>query len=865
MANLLGKGLTGHEMRRVQRQLRLTRWALRAEHVARAFWPLFTVVCLTVATALLGGFEALGPIAHRILLGIAGIALVATLVLAGTKLRRPTRDEVESRLDTSHPHRPLAVLRDELAVGRGASETETVWHAYRHRARLSASALQARWPDLRLSGRDRWALRLLAPALMIGGLIATGGNWPDRLAAMTEPAPVTPATDSALMNREATAEAWAVPPGYTGLATIYLERQAADDDPVKVPRGSRITIRVTDLEGLPTIAGGALAGIEEFASLGGGLAEATGVLTGSGALEIRAGEERLAGWRIEMIPDTAPEIELVEPPSATLTRALSLTYQARDDYGVMTAWAVIAPEGHDPENARGLPLPVISMGLPLPITGESRDVNDRSIRDFTAHPWAGADVVIKLHAEDGAEQRASSEPLTFRLPERIFTVPLARALVEQRRDLALDYGRADRVLDVLQAVTRKPEGLFDDPGVFLTVRTAIRRLAGAIGTETVPDTAPDVIELLWYAALALEDGDLSSALERLRQAQEALREALENGTEEDIRRAMEKLRAAMNEYLQQLAEQQRQNPRQGPEMDPSQMLSQQDLQDMLDELQRQAEGGMRDQARDMLSQLNRLLENLQAGRQNQQQGQGQRTMRELQDLIQRQRDLSDQTFDQLRQRRREQQRGQGGSQPRPGQRGQQPGEGQGQGRGRGNQPGQPGQPGEGERGMPGGRPGSGGLAAQQEALRRQLEALSRGVGSDAAARALEEAIRAMGEARNDLRQGQNSDAVRDQMDALDSLNEGAEALAQEIQDGQGDTAARGNRRGRRGAGDSETEDPFDRPTSSFGAIDGRATKVPDQALIDRARELMEELRRRAAEPSRPQLELDYLDRLMGRF
>jgi len=28
---------------------------------------------------------------------------------------------------------------------------------------------------------------------------------------------------------------------------------------------------------------------------------------------------------------------------------------------------------------------------------------------------------------------------------------------------------------------------------------------------------------------------------------------------------------------------------------------------------------------------------------------------------------------------------------------------------------------------------------------------------------------------------------------------------------------------------------------------------------------MEELRRRAAEPSRPQLELDYLDRLMGRF
>ena len=60
-------------------------------------------------------------------------------------------------------------------------------------------------------------------------------------------------------------------------------------------------------------------------------------------------------------------------------------------------------------------------------------------------------------------------------------------------------------------------------------------------------------------------------------------------------------------------------------------------------------------------------------------------------------------------------------------------------------------------------------------------------------------------------------------------------------------------------------DPFDRPTSSFGALDGRSTKVPDQELIDRARELMEELRRRSSEPSRPALELDYLDRLMDRF
>ena len=41
--------------------------------------------------------------------------------------------------------------------------------------------------------------------------------------------------------------------------------------------------------------------------------------------------------------------------------------------------------------------------------------------------------------------------------------------------------------------------------------------------------------------------------------------------------------------------------------------------------------------------------------------------------------------------------------------------------------------------------------------------------------------------------------------------------------------------------------------------------MPDKALVDRARELMEELRRRSAEPTRPELELDYFDRLMERF
>ena len=42
-------------------------------------------------------------------------------------------------------------------------------------------------------------------------------------------------------------------------------------------------------------------------------------------------------------------------------------------------------------------------------------------------------------------------------------------------------------------------------------------------------------------------------------------------------------------------------------------------------------------------------------------------------------------------------------------------------------------------------------------------------------------------------------------------------------------------------------------------------KVPDAIDMQRAREILEELRRRSGEATRPPVELDYLERLLKRF
>src|SRR5690606_25591680 len=58
--------------------------------------------------------------------------------------------------------------------------------------------------------------------------------------------------------------------------------------------------------------------------------------------------------------------------------------------------------------------------------------------DLTAHPWAGLKVIMQLEAKDAIDQAAMSEPVEIVLPEREFKHPVARALVEARKDLMRD-------------------------------------------------------------------------------------------------------------------------------------------------------------------------------------------------------------------------------------------------------------------------------------------------------------------------------------------------------------------------------------------------------------------------------------------
>jgi hypothetical protein len=64
----------------------------------------------------------------------------------------------------------------------------------------------------------------------------------------------------------------------------------------------------------------------------------------------------------------------------------------------------------------------------------------------------------------------------------------------------------------------------------------------------------------------------------------------------------------------------------------------------------------------------------------------------------------------------------------------------------------------------------------------------------------------------------------------------------------------------------QNRDPLGRPLpGTFGSPQTTGVKVPDESDLQRAREILDELRSRAGDRMRPPPELEYLERLLRRF
>ncbi len=810
----------------LKRPVWLTRLGLWTEAIARAFWPLWVTIGLALSAVAFGVQDALPLPLVWGLSALAAVVALGALIWGVWRVRFASWAAAAARLDRATEGRPMQTLTDTLALGGDDPAAQALWRA--HLARVAAMAKSARAvpPDLKLSRFDRVGLRYIA-AIFVVISVVFGTGFRSDMSFLPVSGGQARATGPAW-------EGWADPPSYTGLPSLYLNEISGG---LSLLQGSRLTMRLYGADGRLSVA-------ETVSQNPGGppstepVQEITVARAGDLSVEGPSGQR----WNIAVAVDGAPSIKVDGPLRRVGAGEMRLPFRATDDFGVIAGRAdfVLDLDGiarryglqTDPE-----PRAPLSIPIPLTVTGNRAAFREVLAEDFSEHPWANLPVALTLYAQDDLAQTGRSEPFAMVLPGRRFFNPTAAAVIEQRRDLLWSRDNSLRVSQVLRAISHRPDGFMINDAAFLQLSTATARLIGALEDGVTPSVRDEIAALLWDAAVLFEEGSLADALERLERAQEALQEAMRRGASEDeIARLMQELREAMDNYIQQRAQEARNSDTQPqpPRPDSEQITSDQ-LQDMLDEIERLMNEGRMQEAQALLDQLMQMMENMDVAEGQNGQSPGAQAMEQLQDTLRDQQQLSDDSFQDMQRDDRQ---------------GQQPGQSRPQTD----------------------APGAQDLAQRQQDLRDQVEQQRRalpGAGTpegDAARESLQQAERAMEDAADALEDSDLADALDSQSDAIDALRDGMRDLAEMIDD----TQQRRDRRdqdGSRDGGqqDSASTDPLGREAGNQGRMNSEDSLLSGEDTQARARELLDEIRRRSAQQSRPEAEREYLRRLLERF
>ncbi|PPR75209.1 MAG: hypothetical protein CFH05_00771 [Alphaproteobacteria bacterium MarineAlpha3_Bin4] len=839
--------------------MQLARSALAWERLWPRLWPAVAIVCVFFAVALLDLLPLLSVWLHSLVLiafaGLIGYALHG--VFSGDYRVCDTAARQRLERDSGLAHRPLTALQDTLASGADDEATSALWQVHLQRMAEVTQRLHVRLPSPGMTARDPYGLRAVAVLLLVIGLAASGGETIGPLQRAVVPEFGAGGDD------RLTLDVWVMPPAFTGLAPIFLERAKLSrmampvDQPtlVRIPVGSTILAQTSLARTAPELRVGGR--VTQFAPIGesedpGGFR--VEVLIGdadqnAADLVVEINGRQAGQWPIEVIADTPPEVEFLGPPKRTGRSYLRLDYEARDDYALASVQAVIRHrEGHSVpggDNSIRIELPTPGLGLPL--------VKGNSIQDMTAHPWAGLPVEIRLHALDARGQAGASDAFAMVLPERVFNHPVARAIFEVRKQLNTpDAAVVTGVVGALEKIASRPHHFYNDTVVFLALVIARSRLTYARSDAVVAS----VQNLLWETAIRIEDGDFALVERDLREIQDRLMAAMRNRAKgEELEGLMDELQQVLDKYMAALAKHLKREGLTDLPLSPSaQIIENSNLQWMIDQTREMAQTGALEAAQRMLSQLNRMLDSIRQGARMAGPTEELKRVRQLVDglrsLTQRQQRLLDETFRQMqRDQARRQSQNPGALQtPKPGQPGPQD---------------QLGQWGEGL----GYRSGMG-MARDQELLRHDLGRLMLQMDEmlGTIPSSLGQAERSMRGATRSLNQDGPAGAVLQQTEAVEKLRQATKGLAEQMARRFGSSI--GMILGRPGTRqDRSGRDPFGRnPGGAFGAlIDDGDVRVPTQMEMRRAREIVDELRRRSGERYRPQPELNYIERLLRRF
>lgn len=809
---------------KMERHVRKTRLVMVWESVWPCLIPALSIGLLVVGLTLTGTFELLPATGHIMLLSVLSVAVMVAVVAPWRNFKMPTRREVLHRIEVDNhlDNNPLQSLEDHVPETDDPL-TSYLWQRQLGLHEAALAKLRLSRPLPAITRVDRFGLTAIPVLLVFVGLMTGLDHAEERFSKAFSPLQRLGAADFS-------ATLWVTPPAYTGQIPRILQFSALSDTGATGARQSENAVntasdKTSDVISVQIPAGSTLDGSitsiweptlttpdgEQSFTEG---AENSYVL--STAID-QPGQWRISVWGndrltldIKLLADNVPSLSFVSPPTITRREHVRLDYVASDDYGLASLDLVITPAAEEGTLKQYGPIDQVVIDLKGDAAGVTSSAGAMPTRiegprfiDLVAHPWAGLPVNIRMVSNDNADQVGQSDIRSLMLPEREFSHPVAQKLIDIRRGLLRYPDRALEMHQALLPILFAPQAFNGHLGVFLTLSVAESRLASNLQNRA---THQDVAGLLWHVAEEIERGSYGIAERNLMEAEERLLEALANPdvTENEIARLIDEYRQALNEYLAALTRESPDAP--GDELPPgSATLEQQDLSRIIDQIDALMRAGARDQARQLIDRLRELVENMQV---TTAQG-GMDITSTLREMLDGMRDLSRRQQDLMN---------------------------------------------EGDNAST--RNGNGPRANQQQGLADDAGEILNdpGLGQFGDLSGMNSVIDAMRGAAEALGNNRSHQALQYQRQAMDDLRqgigeisralEGLSQMAPMLEDLEGS--------GRR--------DPLGRPVGGDGT-----TTIPDVNTLERSWRILQELRRRSGDPERPQIEQEYIDRLLRRF
>ena len=786
------------------------------------------VAIIVIASGILDWFPKWVDLAALCLLALAFLfSLKAVLGLkSASRLSAMRRMEEHSTIG----HRSLSSHGDDLVAEGNDENAQALWEEHKRRQLQALEHVKLAPPKSAWRLFDPTALRVPVALAAFASLLLGSGDLISNTRNALNFAPPVIAVPPSL-------DAWLKPPSYTGKQPILLTSAAMRDKlsaspEILIPENSSLSIRAVG-SAKPRLVfyspGTTPSPETEIKSVSALVTNTDKGFTAEVKLDrpvtvkLFDDMKELASWPITLIPDEAPKITFVDDPKPGDNGALNVHWKASDDYGVSAISAEISL-ADEQENGTGFDnngvflydAPLFKVGMKKP---NAKIEDATSKQDMSAHPWAGLYVTMALTAKDAAGHTATAESKRFKLPERGFFRFLAKALIEQRKKLIMVPDDTPDVATMLDAFSAYPYSI--DGNSKLILQMAAIRAGLAHATEQ--DDVKTSVTNLWSLAVAIEDGELSDIRAQLRDLKQQLEQALKEGAPpERIAELMDKMRKGMDKLMEQMRKDAEKRMADGSlKKDPnSKSISREDLQKMLDDIEKLNKSGSKDAAQEMLSQLDQLLQNLQPGLSEQAGKEGdselQQKMDELSDMMRKQQKLMDQTQ----------------KLPRPG---------------------------EGEEAPDKPDDGSGALADKQGDLSDMLDRLNKQLGADGQGE-LGDASKSMKGAKGSLKDGSRDDALRQQGDAMKQMRDGAQKLGKKLaEQGKG----KSGQQGKEGEAGGDNNDPLGRPRATRNPDNGpKENMVPSELSMRRAREILETLRQKYDDPNLGSGERAYIDRLL---